>query len=67
MQEFEKIGFYLKSTWSEKEKLFTLSNFKKNLRRCVVTKQTTIYYKEVDSKIYIVSLYVNRRNPESAA
>ena len=41
-------------------KLFTLTNYKKNLRRCVLTKQTTIYYKEVDSKIYIVSLHDNR-------
>ena len=83
--DFEKIVFYLKSNWLEKEitnfinklnkavnlisyrpKLFTLTNFRKNLRRCVLTKQTTIFYKEVDSKIYIVSLHDNRKNPVSA-
>jgi len=84
-EDLDKIVFYLRSNWSEKElanfisklnkavnlisfrpKLFTLTNHRKNLRRCVLTKQTTIYYKEVDLKIYIVSLHDNRRNPVSA-
>ena len=30
---------------SHRPKLFTLTNFRKNLRRCVLTKQTTLYYK----------------------
>ena len=51
---------------SYRPKLFNLTNFRKNLRRCVLTKQTTLYYKEVNSKIYIVSLHDNRRNPVSA-
>ena len=47
---------------SSRPKLFIVTNSRKNLRRCVLTKQTTIYYKEADSKIYIVSLHDNRQN-----
>lgn len=35
------------------------------LRKCVVTRQTTIYYKYSDTTIYIVSLFDNRQNPKS--
>ncbi len=48
---------------STRPKLFRLTNYRKNLRRCVLSKQTTIYYNEVETKIYIVSLFDNRRNP----
>jgi len=34
------------------------------LRRCVVTKQVTLYYKINKEKIYIVSIFGNRQNPE---
>jgi plasmid stabilization system protein ParE len=35
------------------------------LRKCVVTRQTSIFYKYSDSTIYIVSLFDNRQNPKS--
>ena len=34
------------------------------LHRCVVTKQTTFYYKFNDTEIHIVALFDNRMNPE---
>lgn len=35
------------------------------LRKCVVTRQPTIFYKYSDTTIYIVSLFDNRQNPKS--
>ena len=43
--------------------LFRLTEKKKNLRRCVLTKQTTIYFKSEYSIIFIVSLFDNRQDP----
>ncbi len=34
------------------------------LRRCVVTKQVTIYYKFTDSTIYVISIFDTRQNPQ---
>jgi plasmid stabilization system protein ParE len=34
------------------------------VRRCVLTKQTSLYYTVKDSKILIVTLFDNRQNPE---
>jgi len=34
------------------------------LRKCVVTKQITLYYKISGEKIYIVSIFDNRQNPK---
>jgi len=33
------------------------------LRKCVVTKQTTIFYKYSDHGIYVVALFDNRQDP----
>ena len=42
---------------------FPLSEYE-NLRKCVVTKQTSIFYKiEGIDKIYIVSVFDTRQNP----
>ena len=35
------------------------------LRKCVVTKQTTIFYKYSTSTVYIVSVFDNRQDPKS--
>ena len=35
------------------------------LRKCVVTKQTTIFYKYTETKIDVVMIFDNRKNPES--
>jgi len=39
----------------------------KNIRRCVLSPQTTIYYREVfsENKVVIITLFDNRRNPDS--
>ena len=42
---------------------FEKSDLIKGLHKCVVTKQTTIYYKHDKNKIYIVTLFDNRQNP----
>ena len=44
-------------------KLFKATNQRKNLRRCVLSKQTTIYYQDKETVIYIVSLFDNRQDP----
>lgn len=43
---------------------FEHSKFVKGLHRCVVTKQTSLFYKFDKRNIYIVSLFDNRRNPQ---
>jgi plasmid stabilization system protein ParE len=35
------------------------------LRKCVVTRQTTIFYKYTDATINIVMIFDNRKNPKS--
>jgi len=37
----------------------------RGLRKCIVTKQTTIYYKASDTTIDIVTIFDNRQDPES--
>ena len=36
----------------------------KGLHRCVITKQTTIYYRYDDKFIYVVTLFDNRQDPK---
>ncbi len=44
---------------------FPASEKIKGLRKCTVTKQTTVYYSFSDSSIDIVTIFDNRKNPES--
>jgi len=37
---------------------------KKQLRRCVVTKQVSIFYSVKSSEVQIITLFDNRRNPK---
>lgn len=37
----------------------------RGLRTCVVTKQTTVYYKYSETTIDIVTIFDNRQNPKS--
>jgi len=37
----------------------------KGLRKCVVTKQTTFFYKYSEHAINVVALFDNRQNPDS--
>jgi plasmid stabilization system protein ParE len=36
----------------------------KGLRKCVVTKQTTVFYNFTDNAINIVTIFDNRQNPQ---
>ena len=40
------------------------SNVKKGLHRCIITKQTTIYYQFNSSEIQIVAIFDTRMNPK---
>ena len=48
---------------ASRPKLFRATNQRKNLRRCVLSRQTTIYFLERDDSIFIVSLFDNRQDP----
>lgn len=37
----------------------------RSLRKCVVTKQTTIFYKYSETSIDVVAIFDNRQNPKS--
>ena len=47
----------------ENPTLFQISYYK-NLHKCVVSKQTTIFYKFNDYKIQIISVFDTRQNPK---
>lgn len=44
--------------------LFAKANKSGGLRKSVLSKQTTIYYRVVDYEIRIVTLFDNRQNPD---
>ena len=61
--------FYLKlelalSRIQGNPKQFPFLNKSKRYRRCVVSKQNTIYYKEFDKHIVILRIFDNRSNPK---
>ena len=37
----------------------------KGLRKCVVTKQTTVFYRYSDTSIDVITIFDNRQNPKS--
>ena len=43
---------------------FPKTDIIRGLHKCVVTKQTTIFYKHDDKKIYVVALFDTRQNPK---
>jgi len=44
--------------------LFPISDDFQNIRKAVLSPQTTIYYQIVDKEIHLISLFDNRQNPE---
>lgn len=48
---------------SRNPKLFPLSNSFNGVRRAVVTKHNTIYYRVVSNSVEILSCFTNRKNP----
>lgn len=37
----------------------------RGLRKCVVTKQTTVFYRYSDTSIDVITIFDNRQNPKS--
>ena len=44
---------------------FPFFNKEFQIRKCVVTKQNTLYYRETNTRIEILRLYDSRQNPET--
>lgn len=51
-------------TISEKPHLYPTSSKLKNVKRCVVSKQTSLYYRVEKDKISLVTLFDTRKNPK---
>ena len=49
---------------STRPNLFRLTKYRQQIRKCVLTKQTSIYYAVGRSEIKIISLFDNRQNPD---
>ena len=45
--------------------LFPFLNDNLQIRKCVVTKQNTLYYRETNSRIEVLRIYYTRKNPDS--
>jgi len=47
--------------------LFPYYDVEINVRRCVISPQTTIYYREVEkeNKVVIITIFDNRQNPDN--
>ena len=43
---------------------FPQSHKIKGIHKCVITKQTTIYYKYDDKAVYVITLFDNRQDPK---
>jgi len=46
-------------------KQFPFINKELQIRKCVVTKQNTLYYRETKSRIEVLRIYDTRQNPDS--
>jgi len=46
--------------------IYTETEFRENVRRCIVVKQVSMYYKVIEDKneILIIRFFDNRRNPD---
>lgn len=65
-----KLNFILKLDKSFKQiqnlpDSFSESEQIKGLRKCVVTKQTTVFYKYSETTIDVITIFDNRQNPKS--
>ena len=54
---------YLTNNLNDNPFLFTESDKSNGLRKSVLSRQTTIYYRIIDYEIRIVKLFDNRQNP----
>lgn len=49
---------------SKDPECFEKSHYLKGLHRCVITKQSSIYYKFDSERIFIITIFDNRQNPK---
>jgi plasmid stabilization system protein ParE len=65
-KELNKLGLEIEKTLeliSINPELFPKTRKKKNVRRVLVTKHNTLYYRTSNKKIEILSFFSNRKNP----
>jgi len=48
----------------QKPEAFPRSEIKKGLHKCVITRQTTMFYTFDEKKIYILTIFDNRQDPD---
>lgn len=48
---------------SERPEIYPSSGKKKQVRRCVISRQTSLYYQVKKDKIELITLFDNRKNP----
>ena len=48
----------------ENPKIFPVINKEMKIRKSVITKQNTLFYREIDGKVEIVRLFNTRQNPK---
>ena len=48
---------------AERPEMYPSSGKKKQVRRCVLSKQTSLYYRIKKDKIELITLFDNRQNP----
>jgi plasmid stabilization system protein ParE len=48
---------------SERPEIYLATSKRKNIRRCVVSKHTSLYYRVKADKIELITLFDNRKNP----
>jgi len=58
-----KLNSYL-TIIGKRPKTFPAAKSKQNIRRAVVTKHITLYYKVEDDTIRLIALFDNRQNPK---
>jgi len=62
-QYLNKIDYLVNQITTNPEQ-FPLVNNKKKIRKCVVTKHNTIFYREKDEVIEILRIFDTRQNPK---
>lgn len=50
---------------SNHPEMYPATEHRKAVRRCVVSKQTTLYYRVLDQKIQLITLFNTHQNPEN--
>jgi len=63
-KEFIKKIYSKTSYIQEFPQLYPLTEIRKNVRRCVILKQVSLYYKNIDSSILILSIFDTRQSPD---